>query len=142
MDNINTQTGENTNTQQNGEGTQTEEKTFSQEDVNRIVQERLAKERNKNNAQSPDLDKREQELVKRENRITCAERLNEKQYPAELLDILDTSDPDKFMEDVKKLETIGGIRPKNSKPIPFVSSSTPGPLRETEDENLRDAFGL
>ena len=62
MDN-NTQTGENTNTSQ-GNTPQSEGRTFTQEDVNRIVQERLAKERNKS-AQNPDLDKREEDLKKR-----------------------------------------------------------------------------
>ncbi|MCI9616995.1 MAG: hypothetical protein HFG31_03210 [Eubacterium sp.] len=141
MDN-NTQTGEQTNTQQNGDGTQTEVKTFSQEEVNRIVQDRLAKERNKNNAQGPELDEREQELVARENKIKCTESLLEKGYNKELLDILDTSDSNKFVENLKKLEDIGVLRGKDAKPIPYVVGPTPGPLREEADKDLRQAFGL
>lgn len=138
MDN-NTQTGENTNTSQ-GNTPQSEGRTFTQEDVNRIVQERLAKERNKS-AQNPDLDKREEDLKKRENKIVCAERLSEKGYPKEILDILDTSDPDKFMENVEKLSSLGGIRSKDSKPIPMVVSGTPGPANK-KDAELRKAFRL
>ena len=117
-----------------------EEKTFTQEDVNRIVQERLAREQ-KNNNNSDDLNAREEELNKRENRLKCAEMLNEKGIQKDLLDILDTSDVDKFAENLEKLESMGAIRSKGSKPIPYMVQPTPGPLKD-EDSDLRDAFGL
>ena len=44
-------------------GQGTGEKTFTQDDVNRIVQERLAKEKTKNSGEA-DFAKREQELEK------------------------------------------------------------------------------
>ncbi|MFR5070470.1 MAG: hypothetical protein ACLTE2_12475 [Eubacteriales bacterium] len=50
-------------------------KTFSQEDANRIVGERLAKEKAKNDA---DWQQREQDLQKRELRMTAKEYLSEK----------------------------------------------------------------
>ena len=52
------------NTSAEGTQTSTEGKTFTQEDVNRIVQERLAKERGKA-SNSEDLEKRSAELEKR-----------------------------------------------------------------------------
>ena len=53
----------------------TGEKTFTQEDVNRIVGERLAKEKAKNSGEA-DLAKREQELAQRELHMTAKELLS------------------------------------------------------------------
>lgn len=127
-------------TQQEGENaTQQEEKTFTQDEVNRIVQDRLAKERNRS---GHSFEERELELTRRENRMTCAERLAEKKYPKELIDILDTSDVDKFM---KNVETLAGmeIRSEDSKPIPRVVSITRGINHDAyRDSDFRKAFGL
>ncbi len=131
-------------TTQNGEGTQLEgennanqsEKMFTQEDVNRIVQERLTRERSR---AGQSFDDREKELARRESRMTCAERLADKGYSKELLDILDTSDADKFMKNVEKLEGMGltSVRRK----LPFVVGPT-SPIVHHEDADLRKAFGL
>ena len=135
--NMNTQT-EASRTQQTG-GEITEPKTFTQEEVNRIVQDRLARER-----KGQTLEARELDLARRESRITCAERLSEAGYVQEvneLLDILDTSDADKFMENVKRLSEMR-IRSKNDPPIPRVIGSTPGFSHDGEDADFRSAFGL
>lgn len=66
-------------------------KTFTQEDVNRIVSERLAQERKK-----PVDDEREKNLKAREARLDCRDYLDGKKYPAKLLDLLDCSDVEKF----------------------------------------------
>lgn len=71
--------------------------------------------------------------------------LQEKGLQKDLLDILDTSDIDKFTENIGKLENMGAIRGKGSKPIPYIVGPTPGPLPdvgETEDDRLKQAFGL
>ena len=75
-------------------------KTFTQEEVNRIVSERLAKEKAK---AEPKEDEREQALKARESRLDCREYIANKGYPAELLDMLDTSDAEKFRASVDKL---------------------------------------
>lgn len=134
--NVTTQNGD--STQQEGENNANQsEKTFTQEDVNRIVQERLTRERSR---AGQSLEDREIELARRENRLTCAERLAEKCYSKDLLDILDTSDADKFMENVEKLAAMG-LRSER-RPMPRVVSSTPGLLIDPGDEDLREAFGL
>ena len=119
-------------------------KTFTQDDVDRIVQERLARER-KNNNNNEDLETREQNLTARENRLECAEKLQEKGLNKSLLDILDTSDVDKFMENVGKLESMGAVR-GTGKPVPYIMRPTPGPLKDEEvkeeDAKIRNAFGL
>lgn len=66
-------------------------KMFTQEDVNRIVSERLAREREK-----PVDDEREKNLKAREARLDCRDYLDSKKYPVKLLDLLDHSDVEKF----------------------------------------------
>lgn len=70
-------------------------KTFTQEDVNRIVSERLARDRADRAAPSP-ADEREQALKAREARLDCRDFLDGKKLPAVLLDVLDCSDVEKF----------------------------------------------
>ncbi len=70
-------------------------KTFTQDEVNRIVSDRLARERSK--AETPASD-REQELNAREQNLKCRELIadNSDKYPQALLKVLDTSDFEKF----------------------------------------------
>lgn len=81
------------------EGGQGGERTFTQEEVNRIVQDRLTKERSKQGSPS----EREAALTAREARLTCREYLLEAEAPSVYLDVLDTSDPERFRENVEKL---------------------------------------
>lgn len=76
-------------------------KTFTQDEVNRIVSDRLARERTK--AEPTPEEAKAQELTARENKLTCREYLTEKGYRAELLDILDASDAEHFKQAVDKL---------------------------------------
>lgn len=71
-------------------------KTFTQDEVNRIVSERLARDRADRAAAPSPADEREQALKAREARLDCRDYLDSKKYPAALLDVLDTSDVDKF----------------------------------------------
>lgn len=107
--NQNTQTGEQTSTQQNG-GNNQQERTFTQDDVNRIVQERLAKERNKN-TQSLDLEEREKELNEREFKLNARQKLNELGYPENMLDALNCSSQEAFD---KALDTVGSFLKGNT----------------------------
>lgn len=66
---------ENTNQVQEQTAVEEQGKTFSQEDVNRIVGERLVKEKAKNES---DWQQREQDLQRRELQMTAKEYLNEK----------------------------------------------------------------
>lgn len=87
--------------------TQTEQtggqKTFSQTQVNAIVQERLARDREK---QSEELEKREQELAQREFRLNSRQKLIDKGYPESLLDALNCNSEKEFD---KALEIIDGL---------------------------------
>lgn len=67
-------------------------RTFTQEEVNQIVSDRLARER----AKQPIEDDREKALKAREARLDCRDYLDSKKYPVALLEVLDSSDVDKF----------------------------------------------
>ena len=91
-------------------------RTFTQDDVNRIVSERLAHEREKLQASARDTE-REKALAAREARLDCREYLDAQGYPAALLDVLDSSDTDKFKTAVEKLvQTFPQITGKSSRP--------------------------
>lgn len=71
------------------------ERTFTQEDVDKIVQKRLAKERSKiaemlrTEEKSSDLDEREQKIIERELKADARDRLDTEKLPRSLGDLLD-----------------------------------------------------
>ena len=108
-------------------------RTFTQEDVNRIVSERLARDRADRAATPSPADEREQALKAREARMDCRDYLDSKKYPAALLDVLDTSDVEKFKAAADLLiekfpAIVGGALP--AAPVPQIvlpAGRTPGP---------------
>lgn len=92
-------------TQPAGNGNSSGEKMFTQDDVNRIVSERLARDRESRSAQQQN-DERESALKAREAKFDCREYVTVNKYPVELLDLLDTSNVDKFKETVEKLSDL------------------------------------
>lgn len=99
---------ENNNMDQNADpaaNQETGEKTFTQEDVNRIVQERLAKEKAKNSGEA-DFAKREQELNQRELKLSAKEMLAEKGLPMQLLDALNCTDEKVMKKSIEIIETV------------------------------------
>ena len=83
-------------------GGQGSERTFTQQDVDRIVAARLAQDRADRAKPSP-VDEREQALKAREAKLDCREYLDAQGYPAALLDVLDSSDAARFKASVEKL---------------------------------------
>lgn len=124
------------------------EKTFSQEEVNRIVGERLAKEKAKSNNDT-DFSKREQELAQRELRLTAKESLTEKGLPVQLLDALNCTDKETMEKSISTIETIfnefkakatGQIKFKGFQPA---ASQMPSEANvATGDLEIRKAMGL
>ena len=93
------------------------EKLFTQDDVNRIVSERLARERAK--AEPAAIDERETALKAREARLDCRDYLEELSKGGKaassvlgLLDILDTTDSEKFKKTVTALLELGAFNPQ------------------------------
>ena len=97
------------NTSTEGTQTKTEGKTFTQDDVNRIVQERLAKEKGKASGndefekKTAELDKRTTELEARENRLNAVTALRSAGYPDELADVIKCSNADELKSQWKLL---------------------------------------
>lgn len=84
---------------------ETGEKLFTQEQVNEIIKKRLGRQKEEN-ANVQELETRAAELTKRESRLSCKEYVLKKGYPAELLDIIDTSDVDTFKQKADKASNI------------------------------------
>ena len=110
--------------------TQNAEKTFTQADVDRIVAERLARER----AKQPDLEAREMELTKKENALNARAKLIEKNLP-ESLSILVAGAED--MDEA--IETISEAMRNKGKAWSMKHEGRESPL---DADNLRGAFGL
>ena len=109
-------------------------KTFTQEEVNRIVQERLA--RAKTTAQGADA--RELELEKRENAIYLREQIATQGLPDTLLE--EMQGMDRATID-KCLKILAPYAKKASEPILNVVGATTG-RSENSDDAIRKAMGL
>lgn len=131
------------------EGTQTntggmqQGKTFTQDDVNRIVQERLAKEKDKGN----DLDKRAAELDKRERRMNAVDELRKNGLPDYLVDALNMETDEDFqksMEAIKKMkgETTGSAGTDAGNVVIGYGSPIGSVTKSNHSEDLKVAFGL
>lgn len=83
---------------------QEEKKLFSQEEVEQMISERLAQ----NETTLGSITQKEQELNAREAQMNCREYVMEKSYPKVLLEVLDTSDAEKFKEAADKIQQAMG----------------------------------
>ena len=138
---------ENRNTQNN---TQTPEENggerlFTQDEVNRIVSDRLSREREKpkDDERETSLKEREKALEAKENTLACREYISslkiDEEHKNVFLDTLDTSDSGKFKTTVEKL--IKGLGLNNKPKVRFYS---PIPGRSDAysfpDSGIDDAF--
>lgn len=116
-------------------------KLFTQADLDRIIGERLSRERAKQEP-SPE-DTREADLKAREARMDCREFVASGGYPAELLELFDTTDVEKFKAAVEKLDGIVGLPSNHRKPVPRIVGPMGGgggaPLDRTS-ALLQEAF--
>lgn len=117
------------------------EKTFTQEEVNNIVQERLARERAKNEPTPAEV--RERELAARESAMTCKEYIAEKNYPKELLELFDTADQEQFKKKVEKMaELFPDIFTDPSKKPFIFTRGTNGGAGLGDSDPIAEAFKL
>ena len=97
------------NTQPVVNGQAAAERTFTQSELNEIIRIRLEQDRARRQPGEPtEADLKQKELDERESRITCKAYLLDSGYPLELLDVLNTSEPDAFKD--KCLTVMGMIR--------------------------------
>ena len=110
---------------------------FSQDELNKIISERLAREREKY-AQPKD-DEREKSLNAREARLNCREYLENNEYTLKLLDIFDTSDFDKFKSSVDALaQVVPGVKGKLT--IRGANTAHPPACQPSIDAQIADIF--
>lgn len=137
----NTNTDEqSTNSTPEDKGGRGGEKMFTQEEVNRIVAERLARERAKGQPSAP--DQREQELTQREAALECRDFLEHENqvrgmnYPPELVHLLGARPLPEFKDALHEFEK---IYDKMSRTAVHHEPPKPDP---TLNSTLRSAFGL
>ncbi|WP_298019818.1 hypothetical protein [uncultured Dysosmobacter sp.] len=121
------------------------EKMFTQDEVNRIVSERLARERAKAEPKEDEretaLREREKALEARESKYKCADYLKEINVAAEcaddLMEALDTADFDKFKAVMGKLGKYFVVRTtEHGAPPP----ANPPTFYKSGDEEIARAF--
>lgn len=128
MDNNNTQNGE---------------KTFTQEQVNQIIGERLAKEKAKLEAE---IVEREKAVSSRELKLNAREKIGEMGLPFELLDVLNLDDQEKLDTTLTALKA--SIE-KNKEAYPNITGARPAYPKDannakgaTDDDLIRQAMKL
>lgn len=109
-----------------------EEKTFTQEEVNQIVQERLQREKNK----QPELEQREKDLEKRERAFQAKELLQKHNLPEEFQSFLEASE-DMNAAVMQITQGINACK-ASTKPVYEPRSGEP----HDKSEELRKSFGL
>ena len=123
-------------TQPADNGNQGGSKMFTQEEVNQIVRERLARERAKNTPPEPTEEEKQQQAMEqrmkdlstRENRFECRSYVADRRLPDELLDLFDTSD---FNEFVRKADTFMGVVQRAVGAAPLYTHEDPGDANAT-----------
>lgn len=118
------------------------EKTFTQEQVNQIISDRLARDRAKGEAA---LAEREQQLAQRELLLTAKEKINEMGLPAELVDALNVSSPEALEKALSTVKTVLDKYKSEARPMKFSGAKPAESLsgvRNTGDDSLRKAMRL
>jgi len=119
------------------------ERTFSQDDVNRIVGERLATEKRKQDAAFAE---REQELARREALYDLRDQLKDMGLPDELLPVLNVQDKEalkKALEALKKhIDDQATAKQEYKVYQPNLLRTGTAPEAESPDRKLREAMHL
>lgn len=119
------------------------ERLFTQEEVNRIVQKRLAGRKAEQKANDEIIEERlnealadrTKELDAKEHRLDCKSYLIENGYSSDLLDIFDTSDVEQFK---KKVVAVNDLYAAKGRQYPIVKDG--GEVVKISSDNVRGAF--
>lgn len=118
-------------------------KTFTQEELNTIVQDRLAKEKAKYEKLLEDM---QTDVAKREKRLDAQEKLKEKGLPAELVSLVNLNDEKSFNTSLELIERT--YKQQQSQPQPHgeeMHKSMPYSPRDGgayHGDPIREAMGL
>ena len=118
------------------------QRTFTQDDVNRIVQERLAKEKQKS---QEDIAEKQKALEAKELRLDSIALLRDKGLPDELADIIKADNIKEFGENADKLKNIINNTHESSGQSLIGNIDIPGKVNNSMnyiDNEMRNAFGL
>lgn len=140
--NMDNNQGQQTNGQDNGQGQQ--EKLFTQDDVNRIVGERLARARGGQDMNQ--FAERERGLNQRELMLDAREKLADAGLPKELLNAINCSSREAMENSIKVLTAFkGNTAPNDSRKTYVVSTGVTGNSGGSgnfRDNEIRKAMGL
>lgn len=124
------------NTANGGENTG---KTFTQEEVNQIVSNRLKEEREKlKKEQDAAFADREKAINAREMRMTVAEELHKKGLPSSLVDAINCTDKDTMNKSIEILMQTYKSNVQEPQRTPYVPQNG----AETHSDPVRGAMGL
>ena len=126
----------------NTEGPATE-RTFTQADVNRIVQDRLAKEKGKENEE---LTRRAAELDARERKMNAMDELAKQGLPSYLVDALNISTEEDFKKSIDIIKRLKGETGESTQANDNIVVGSGDPIgvvhKSGSQADLRCAFGL
>lgn len=114
---------------------QAEEKMFTQSEVNEIVRKRLAREKERLSGEPSAIT--DTDLITRSNRLDCKEYLLNNGLSTALLDVIDTSNKDVFIEKVEALSGIVKEAEVNSYPAVRDGGE---PITITAPDSVKSAF--
>ncbi len=118
-------------------------RTFTQEEVNRIVSERLSRDRDKRAAE---LDEREKAIKVRELAVIAAEKLAAAGLPKELNAVLKYDDEESLEAAISRLSTLRGFTNGQNDPATgerkYIEHKLPERTDNVDMDPFRDAFRL
>lgn len=120
-----------------------EAKVFTQADVNRIVQERLARERERINSMINEDEGIRKELLENRLRLDAAKELSEAGCPMDLLDLVDCADEERCRDSIGKIRKVYELAYQNAVRQVYRSNGrTPGRggMAAPAEDKLRNAF--
>lgn len=114
-------------------------RTFSQEDVNNIVQKRLAEEKAKYEKQLQDM---QAEVTRRENRLSAAGKLQAKGLPSELIDLVKLDDEKSMDDSIALLEKTHKQTQSSAVPTRIQGATPASSVGTQSGDRIREAMGL
>ena len=128
---------ENLENNNNTAGNAGDNKTFTQEEVNKIVQDRLAREKGKAPSEAEKaLEEREKAVASKEREISFKATMKAKGIPEEVYDALNCTSEDTFN---KSLEILSPYILQSKEPIRNAVGPTSG---SAGNDSIRAAMGL
>ena len=126
-----------------GQATGQEEKTFTQEEVNRIVQERLARSKGNQGPKGEENNKAADEMESKEAELKAREQLLDAGLDADCLPLLKGAVDENDLKDrIEILKKHLSKKDEEPKPRGFIQIGAPGQDAEKGSDPIRQAMGL